>query len=89
MLVMSTEADVDSDIVEQSGVFQPLALPPSEAVVGLGLVEQGQRHPCHLPGVVGKVVAAFGQLDDAPPPHVGVLLNLCDSGLILPNIVEG
>ena len=40
VLVVASEADVNADVVEQGGVFQPLAFALAEPVGGLGLVEQ-------------------------------------------------
>ena len=45
VLVMPLVADVDADVVQQRGVFEPFALAVRQAVNRAGLIEQRQRQP--------------------------------------------
>ena len=59
-----------------------------EPVHGARLIEQRQRQPRHLRGVLGPVVAALGELDDAAAPHVRVAVDLRDLLPVPRDVVE-
>jgi hypothetical protein len=88
VLVMALVGDVNADVVEQRGVFEPLPLPIGEGVSPSGLVEERHGDPCHLAGVLRPVVAAFGELDHAAPPDVGVAVGLSDLLAVPCDVIE-
>ena len=88
MLVMTLVADVDADVVQQSGILEPLALAIGQAVDPARLVEQGDRQARHLLRVLRPVVAALGELEDAAPAHVGVAIGLDDFLAVPGDVVE-
>lgn len=88
MFVVPRVADVHADVVHQRRVFEPLALAVGAAVHGARLVEERQRQARHLPGVLGEVVAALGQLDRAAPADIGNAIDLCDLAPVPADVVE-
>ncbi len=76
VLVMPLVADVDTNVVQQRGELEPLAFAVRESVRVARLVEQRQCQTRHLLRVLRPVIAPFGELDDAAPPHVGIPLGL-------------
>ena len=88
MAVMALVADVLADVVEDGGEVEPLAGPVVEAVDLARLVEDRQRQARDLLGVVGGVVAARGQLDDAAAPDVRVALDAFDVHAVAADVVE-
>ena len=76
---MALVADVLADVVQDGGEVEPLAGPVVEAVRRARLVEERQRQARDLLGVVGGVVAALRQLDDAAAPDVRVALDALDA----------
>jgi len=85
---MARIADVQADIVQQRGVFEPLALAVGQPMHGPSLIEQRQGEPGDLLGVFGKVVTALGQLDDASPADVRVAVHLGDLLAVALDVVE-
>ena len=88
MLVMPLVADVDADVVEQGGIFEPFPLAIGQAVDDARLVEQSDGEPCHLLRVLRPVVAPLGELEHAPSPHVGIPVGLSDLLPVTPDVVE-
>jgi hypothetical protein len=78
VLVVSFVADMDADVVEDRRVLEPVALAIGQPVNGARLIEQRDRQPCDLLRMLGPVVAALGQLEDAATPDVGVAIGLRD-----------
>jgi len=78
VLVVALVRDVNADIVEQRGIFQPLALAIGEGVNAARLFEERDGDLRHLAGVLRPVVAALRQLDHAAPPHGGIAIRLRD-----------
>src|ERR1700730_9234916 len=71
MFVVPLVADVDADVVQQRRVFEPLELAVRQAVSDPRLIEERDRDTRDLLGVLGPVVAALGQFDDAALADVG------------------
>ena len=88
VLVVPLVADVDADVVQERRVLQPLALAIGQAVHAARLIEQRQREPRDLLRVLGPVVAALGQLDDAAAADVGVAIGLRDLLAVPRDVVE-
>jgi len=88
VFVMTFVADVNADVVEQRGIFQPLALPIGEPVNRARLIEERNRETRHLAGMFRPVVAAFTELDDAAPAHVGVAVGLGDLLAVPRDVIE-
>ncbi len=65
-----------ADVVEERGIFQPFAVAVGQRMHAARLVEQADRQPRNLVGMLGRVVAPLGQLDHASSPHVGVAVGL-------------
>jgi hypothetical protein len=86
--VMTLVADVHADIVEQRSVLEPLAFLVRESVCASGLVEDTQRELRDLLGMLGPVPTSFAELDDAAASHVGISIDLPDSGAVAMNVVE-
>jgi hypothetical protein len=88
MLVMALVADVDADVMQQGGIFEPFTLAVGEAVDDARLVEQGNREPRHLLRVLRPVVAPLGELEHAPSPYVRIPVGLRDLLPVAPDVVE-
>ena len=88
MLVMALVADVDPNIMQQRGIFEPFTLAVGEAVDDARLVEQGDGEPRHLLRVLRPVVAPLGELEHTPSPHVGIPVGLRDLLPVAPDVVE-
>ncbi len=88
VLVVAFVADVDADVVEERGVFQPFTLAIGQPVHDARLLEQCDRQPRHLLGVFRPVVATLGELEDAPPADVGVAIGLRDFLPVPCDVVE-
>ena len=71
VFVMAHVADVDADVMQERGKLQPLALAVGEAMNRLRLIEQRYRETSDLPGMLGPVLAALSELDDAAPSDIG------------------
>src|SRR5215471_18900425 len=70
MFVVALIADVNADVVQNCGKFEPFALAVGQTVDGAGLVEERHREPRHLLHVLRPVVAPLRQLVHAAPAHV-------------------
>ena len=88
MLVMARVADVAADVVHQRCVLEPFALAIRERMNRAGLIEEREREPHDLIGVVCVIVAALGKLQRAPAPYVRDAVDLCDLAAVSPNVVE-
>src|SRR6185312_5952501 len=88
VLVMALVADMHADVVEQGGVLEPLALAIGEPVDAARLIEQLHGEARHLLRVLRPVVAAFGQLEHAAPPDVGITIGLDDLFPVPRDVVE-
>jgi hypothetical protein len=88
VLVVALIADVRADVVQERRKVQPLALAIGQAVDAARLIEDRQREARHLIRMLGPVAAAFGQLDDAAPPHVGILAGLRDVLPVVLDVIE-
>ncbi|HEY6211319.1 MAG TPA: hypothetical protein VIW45_03495 [Vicinamibacterales bacterium] len=86
--MMPLVADVDADVVEDGGVLEPVALPIRKSVDDARLIEERRREPRDLVRVRRKIVAAFRELDDAAPPHVGVAIRVHDLLAVPRDVVE-
>jgi hypothetical protein len=78
VLVVALIADMDADVVEDGGVFEPLALVVGEAVNHPRLIEEHRRELGDLLCVLGPVIAAFGELEHAATADVRIAIGLCD-----------
>ena len=85
---MALVADVRADVMKERGVLEPLPFAIGQAVHGPRLLEDGQRQARYLVRVVGPVVAALGELDDASAADVGVAVGLCDLLAVPRDVVE-
>ena len=63
MFVMALVADVQSDVVQQRGIFEPLALADAEPVGVSRGVEQRDRQLRDLTGMVGAITAPLAKLE--------------------------
>jgi hypothetical protein len=88
VLMVLLVTDVDADVVQQGGVFEPLALAIGQAVDAPGLIEQRHRDLCDLVRMLGPVVAALGELDHASAAHVGIAIHLRDLLPVPRDVVE-
>ena len=88
MFVMVLVTDVHADIVQDCGVFEPLALAVGEAMDRAGLIEERQCEASDLRRVLGPELAALGKLEDAAAAHVGVPIGLCDLLAVSRDVVE-
>jgi len=85
---MTLVADVDANVVEERGIFEPFALAVGEAVHAACLIEQRQGEPRDLVRVFRPVVAAFGEFDDAAAADVGIAVGLRDLLPVTGDVVE-
>ncbi len=88
VLVMAGVADVDSHVVKQRRVLEPLPLPIGQVVHGSGLIEKAYRQFRDLCRVLGPVVTAISELDDASSTDIRVALDLGDLPAVAPDVVE-
>jgi hypothetical protein len=59
MLVVARVTDVHADVMHQARVFEPLACPIGETMHRSRLIEERQRQPRHLMGVLGPISTPF------------------------------
>ena len=88
VLVVSLVADEHANVVQDGRVLEPLALAIGEAVNRARLVEQADGETRDVLRVIGPVLAAVGELEHAPPPHVGVAVGLRDLFAMARDVVE-
>jgi hypothetical protein len=88
VLVVALVADVYTDVVQQRGIFKPLALAIGQPVKTARLIEQSDREAGDLLRVLGPVVAALGELEHAAAPHVGIAIRLDDFLAVASDVVE-
>jgi len=88
VLVVALVADMDADVVQDRRVLEPFPLAVGEAVDGARLIEEGGREARHLVGVLGPEVAALGELEDAPAPHIWIAIRLRDLLAMARDVVE-
>lgn len=88
MLVVIFVADMHADVMQQRGVFEPFARLVGEPVDAPGFVEQRQREPGHLVGMVRPIVAPFGELDHAAAPDVRISFGLGNLLAVACDVVE-
>jgi hypothetical protein len=78
MFVMAFVGDVHADVVQDCGVFQPVALAVAKPMHAASLIEQRKSESSHLTRVLWPVVVALGELDHAAAPDVGIALDSRD-----------
>jgi hypothetical protein len=88
MLVMLLVADVAADVVEQRGVLEPLALAIGQPVHGARLLEHRHGEARDLRRMLGPVVAALGQFDDAAPADVWIAIGLRNLFSVPRDVIE-
>ena len=88
VLVMTRIADVRADVVQQRRKLEPLTLAIGQHMSAARLIEDRQRQPRHLVGMLGPVAAPLCQLDDASAPHVRVFTGLRDVAPVALDVVE-
>ncbi len=88
MFVMVFVADVHSDVVQNRRIFQPLALAISQPVDRTRLIEERNRQTRDLVRVLGPVVAALGELEDASASYVGIAIRTDDLFPVARDVVE-
>jgi hypothetical protein len=88
MLVVSREADVTANVMHQRRIFQPFALAVRESVNRARLIEEGERKPYHVIGVIGVITAALCEFQRAPTPHVRDAVDLRDLAAVAANVIE-
>jgi len=88
VFVMALVTDVDADVVEDSRIFEPLALVIGHAVDASRLVEQHRRQARDLLRMLGPVVTAFGEFEHAAPADVGIAIGLRDLFAMARDVVE-
>ena len=79
---------MDADVVQDCRVLEPLALTIGQSMDRAGLIEERRREPCDLHRVLGPVIAALRELDDASTPDVGIPIGLHDLLPVTRHIVE-
>ena len=79
---------MDTQVVHERGVLEPLTFSVGPSVDRSRLVEEGQGEPRHLTCVLRKVVAPLGELDCAATPDVGNAVDLSDLPPVASNVVE-
>src|SRR2546426_566670 len=70
VLVMPLVADREADVVQQRRVLEPLPFAIGERMHAARLIEDADGQPRHLSRMLGPVIAALGQLDDAAAADV-------------------
>ncbi len=88
VLVVTLVADVDTDVVQDRRVLEPVTFAVGQAVNRARLIEQRHRQARHLLRVFGPVVAALGELEHAAAPDVGVAVGLRDFLAVPRDVVE-
>jgi hypothetical protein len=88
MFVMPFVGDVHADIVQDCGVFQPVALTVAKSMCAASLIEQRKSESSHLACVLWPVVVALGELNHTPAPDVGVALDLRDLLSMSRDVIE-
>ena len=88
VFVVSFVTDMNADVVQHRRILEPLTLAIGETVNRARLIEQSQRQPRHLLRVLGPVIAALGQLDDAAPADIGIPIRLSDLFAVLGDVIE-
>jgi len=78
VFVVLLVADVDADVVQQGGIFEPFTLAIGQAVNRTRLLEEHQREARDLLRVLGPVMTALGELEHASPPKIRVAIGLRD-----------
>lgn len=88
VLVVGLVADVHADVVQKRGVLQPLALAVRQAVRAPRRVEEPAAQASDLCRMRGRIVAAFGELDHAAAPDVGIAVGLLDALSMASDVIE-
>src|SRR5262249_1855682 len=88
MTVMPLVADVNTDVVQERAVLQPLAFLFGEAVHAARLIEDAERQPGHLLCVVRPVATPLAELDDASASDIRISLRFSDARAVAVNVVE-
>jgi hypothetical protein len=88
VLVMAVIRNVHADIMEQRCILEPFAAAVGERMNAARLIEEAGGEARDLRRVLRRVIAPLGQLDDAPPPHVGVAIGLRDLLPVPCDVVE-
>jgi hypothetical protein len=78
VLVVALVADMHADVVQDRRVLEPFPL----------AIEQREREPGDVLRVLGPVVAALGELEDAAAADVGIAIGLRDFLAVARNVVE-
>ena len=85
---MVVVVDVRADVVDDRAELEPGALARAERVPIAGRIEELHGESRDLLRVRRLIAAALGQLDDAPPPHVGIAFGRADVGGVALDVVE-
>jgi hypothetical protein len=88
MSVMPFVRDVHADVVQDCGVFQPVALTVAKTMHAASLIEQRESESGHLARVLWPVVVALGELDHAAAPDVGIALDLRDLLAVSRDVIQ-
>jgi hypothetical protein len=88
MLVMTLVADVDADVMQERGIFEPLTLAIGQTMDPACLVEQADCQARHLLSVLWVVVAPLGELEDTAPADIRIAIGLDDFLAVPGDVVE-
>jgi hypothetical protein len=88
MSVMPFVRDMHADVVQDCGVFQPVALTVAKTMHAASLIEQRESESGHLARVLWPVVVALGELDHAAAPDVGIALDLRDLLAVFRDVIQ-
>jgi len=88
MFVVLVVRNVHADVMKQRGIFEPLAFAVGQRMHCPRLVEQADRQSRHLVGVLGRVAATIGQLDDTSLAQIGVAVGLRDLLPVPVDVIE-
>jgi hypothetical protein len=88
MLVVSREADVTANVVHQRRIFQPFALAVRESMHRTRLVEERERQPYYLIGMISVIAAALCEFQRAPAPYIRDAVDLRDLPPVAAHVIE-
>jgi hypothetical protein len=88
VLVVSLVADMDADVVQDRCILEPFALAIGQPVDRARLIEQSDREARDVLRMLGPVIAAFGELEHAAAPHVGIAIGLRDLLAVARDVIE-
>jgi len=88
VFMVSLVADVDADVMENRGIFEPHAFHVRQAVNHARLIEQRDGQARHVLRVLGPVAAAFRELEHTAPPHIRIPVGLRDFLAVPRDVIE-